>query len=108
MAMVSAMAELEQYLAWWIGQARYLLNPVSKVDLTARTGVRCPHCQAALVAWLHPADPAASEIVCTGLDHQWEDGPKRWRESEWKRLGILAGVHEDGRFGARLHVVGEG
>jgi hypothetical protein len=107
MAMVSAMNELERFLAWFNSQARYLLNPVSKIDLTARTGVRCPHCGADLVAWLRPEDPAASEIVCTGIDHKWEDGPRRWPESEWKRLGVLAGVHEDGRFGARLHAAGD-
>jgi DNA-directed RNA polymerase subunit RPC12/RpoP len=107
MAMVSAMADLEQYLAWWCSQARYLLYPVTKIELTARTGVRCPHCGADLIAWVRPEDPAKSEIVCTNpsVDH---DGTRRWPEPEWKRLGVLAGVHEDGRFGARLHAVGEG
>jgi hypothetical protein len=105
MAMVSAMAELEQYLSWWIGQARYLLNPISKIDLTARTGVRCPHCGADLVAWLRPENPAKSEIVCTNMTPH-HSPPGRWLEPEWKRLGVLAGVHEDGRFGARLPEVG--
>ena len=81
--------------------ARYLLNPVTKVELTARTGVRCPHCGSDLVAWLRPEDPAKSEIVCTAMQPHY-DAPNRWPESEWKRLGVLAGVHDDSRFGARL------
>lgn len=95
--MVSHMAQLEQYLAWWNTSARYLLHPVTKVELTARTGVRCPRCGASLIAWLRPEDPARSEIVCTNPDPD-HDGTRRWPESEWKRLGVLAGVHDDGRF----------
>lgn len=102
--MVSHMADLEQYINWWIAGARWRLNPTSRVDLTARTGVRCPTCGADLIAWLRPEDPAASEIVCTGLDHEEDQAPRRWPESEWKRLGVLAGVHDDGRFGPRLDV----
>jgi len=99
-AMVSHMAELPRLLAWFNATARYLLNPVTKVELTARTGVRCPHCGADLVAWLRPEDPAKSEIVCTNPDVR-HDGTRRWPEAEWKRLGVLAGVHDDGRFGAQ-------
>jgi len=99
-AMVSHMAELPRLLAWFNATARYLLNPVTKVELTARTGVRCPHCGSDLVAWLRPEDPAKSEIVCTAMQPHY-DAPNRWPESEWKRLGVLAGVQEDGRFGAR-------
>jgi hypothetical protein len=99
-AMVSHMAVLEQTLSWWIGSARYLLNPVSRIELTARTGVRCPSCGADLVAWLRPEDPAKSEIVCTNPD-PGHDGTRRWPESEWKRLGVLAGVHEEPDRGGR-------
>jgi hypothetical protein len=99
--MVSHMAALEQALAWWINQARWLLDPVSKVELTRTTGVRCPHCGADLVAWLRPAAQDQSEIVCTSQDPDHE-GQRRWQPAEWKRLGVLVGVHEDGRFGARL------
>jgi hypothetical protein len=99
--MVSHMADLERYTSWWIATARYLLQPVTKVELTKREGVVCPYCGADLVAWLRSADPDASEIVCTGLDHLEVDGPRRWQSSEWKRLGVLAGVHDDARYGAR-------
>jgi DNA-directed RNA polymerase subunit RPC12/RpoP len=99
--MVSHMAALEQALSWWINQARWLLDPVSKVELTRTTGVRCPHCGADLVAWLRPAAQDQSEIACTSQDPD-HDGQRRWQPAEWKRLGVLVGVHEDGRFGARL------
>jgi hypothetical protein len=94
---LSLMAELEADLAAWIGRARWLLDPWQRIDLTARTGVRCPICGADLIAWIYPDNPAASEIRCTNPDPE-HDGTRRWPESEWKRLGVLAGVHEDGRF----------
>lgn len=97
---VSHMADLERALSWWIATARYLLQPVTKVELTKREGVACPYCGADLVAWLRAADPDASEIVCTGLDHLDLDGPRRWPAREWKRLGVLAGVHDDARYTA--------
>ena len=96
--MVSHMAALEQALGWWISTARWLLDPWTKIDLTARTGARCPHCQADLVCWLRPANEGASEVVCTGLDHP-EMEPKRWAKADWPRLGILAGVHVDSPSG---------
>lgn len=97
---VSHMHDLERTLAWWTATARYLLQPVTKVELTKREGVVCPYCGADLIAWLRSADPDNSEIVCTGLDHLDIDGPRRWPASEWKRLGVLAGVHDDARFTA--------
>lgn len=96
--MVSLMDEGRRLLAWFNGQAKFLLNPYQRIELTKREGVRCPHCGADLVAHLWPEHPDRSEIVCTGLDHRWEDGPSRWPPSEWKRLGVLVGTHEDGRF----------
>lgn len=103
---VSHMADLESFLGWWITTARWILNPVTKVELTRREGVRCPHCGADLIAWLH-TDSDRSEIVCTNPDPQ-HDGTRRWPPSEWPRLGVLAGVHIDGRYGPRLRAVGEG
>jgi hypothetical protein len=105
--MVSAMAELADYLAWWVASARWLLDPVGKIDLTTRTGARCPYDGGDLVAWIRASDPDAAEIVCTNLDHDDEAGPRRWRKDQWPRLGVLAGVHVDARFGPRLHSVGE-
>ena len=105
--MVSAMAELADYLAWWTGNARWLLDPVGKVDLTTRTGARCPYDNGDLVAWIRAADPDAAEIVCTNLDHDDQAGPRRWRKDQWPRLGVLTGVHVDARFGARLRTVGD-
>lgn len=95
---VSHMHEFERLLTWFNNQARYLLSPVEKVELTTRLAVRCPYCGGNLVAWVWKENPDRSEIVCGGLDHQWEDGPNRWPPSEWKRLGVLLGTHEDGRF----------
>jgi hypothetical protein len=106
--MVSHMAAGEQYLDWWIKFARWLLDPMAKIDLTARTGARCPYDGGDLVAYLRPsADPDDGEIVCTNLDHPDADGPRRWRKADWPRLGVLAGVHVDARFGPRLHAVGD-
>ena len=93
---VSLMAELETYLGWWTHQARYTLDPPAKINLTERTGARCPYCNADLVAWLRDAD--TGEIVCTGLDHP-EDEPRRWAKADWARLGVLAGVHVDAPSG---------
>ena len=99
--MVSHMAALEDMIGQWISGARWLLDPWQKIDLTAREDVRCPYCGADLVAWLRPADPDQSEIVCLNPTPH-DDPPGRWRPPEWKRLGVLVGVHTDGRFGARL------
>ena len=107
--MVSHMAAGEAYLDWWIKYARWLLDPMAKIDLTTRTGARCPYDGGDLVAYLRPsADPDDGEIVCCNLDHDEMVGPRRWRKADWPRLGVLAGVHVDARFGPRLHVVGDG
>ena len=105
--MVSHMHELQRHLAWWIAGARWLLDPVGKVDLTAREGVRCPYCQGNLVAYLRTADPDAAEIVCTNLEHPDMDGPRRWAYADWPRLGVLTGARDDARYGPRLRVVGD-
>jgi DNA-directed RNA polymerase subunit RPC12/RpoP len=102
---VSLMAELESALRWWIGQARWLLDPAGKIDLTAREAVRCPYCNGNLIAYLRPADPDTAEVVCTNLDHDPMTGPSRWAKADWPWLGIQAGVHTDGRYGARLQVI---
>lgn len=104
--MVSHMAALEQALGWWISTARWLLDPVGKVDLTAREGVRCPYCAGDLVAYLRVADPDAAEVVCTSLEHPAHE-PRRWAKADWPRLGVLAGVHADARYGPRLRSVGD-
>jgi hypothetical protein len=104
--MVSAMAELADYIGKWNSYVRYLLNPVTKIELTAREGVRCPYCGADLVAWLRPGNEDRSEIVCTNLTPHY-DPPGRWTPADWPRLGVLAGVHDDARFGPRLHSVHE-
>jgi hypothetical protein len=103
---VSHMAALEQYLSWWISTARYLLNPVTKVELTAREGVRCPYCGADLNASLRPGDPEPSENDCPHFTPH-NDPPGRWTPKDWPRLGVLAGVHDDARFGPRLRAVGD-
>jgi hypothetical protein len=95
---LSLMAELDRYLGWWIRQARYALDPWTKIDLTARTGARCPYCGADLVCWLRPTNEGASEVVCTGLDHP-DTEPRRWAKAEWSWLGKLAGVHVDAPSG---------
>jgi hypothetical protein len=98
---VSHMADLERTIAWWINQARWLLDPWKKIDLTAREGIRCPYCQGALVAWIQSSNDEAGEVVCTNLDHPVTEGPNRWKKRDWPRLGVLADTHVDARFGAR-------
>jgi hypothetical protein len=102
--MASAMAELRTYLDRWTHYAAYLLNPVTRVEVTDRTGACCPYCGAKLVAWLRPEHPERAEIVCCNLTPHY-DPPGRWLTDEWPRLGVLAGVHVDARFGPRLQVV---
>lgn len=104
--MVSAMNELERFLGWFNDQARWLLNPVQRIELTKREGIRCPawlnslsrECGGELLAWLWPEQPSRSEIVCTNVNHDEAEAPRRWPPSEWKRLGVRVGSHEDGRF----------
>jgi DNA-directed RNA polymerase subunit RPC12/RpoP len=103
---VSAMVELEQYLAAWNSRARFMLNPWQTINLTAREQVRCPYCGGDLIASLRPSDPDAAEVFCSGPDHP-DDTPRRWAKQDWPRLGVLAGVHSDGRYGARPPKVGE-
>lgn len=95
---VTHMRALEEYLAWWISGAKWRLEPIQRIELTKREAIRCPTCNGDLIAWLWKETPDRSEIVCTGLDHKWEDGPNRWPPSDWKRLGVHVGSHEDGRF----------
>jgi DNA-directed RNA polymerase subunit RPC12/RpoP len=105
--MVSHMHTLEQFLPWWNATARWLLDPTPRIDLTAREAVRCPYCNGNLIAYLRPADPDTAEVVCCNLDHNPMDGPSRWGWRDWPRLGVLAGVHTDGRYGPRLHAVND-
>jgi hypothetical protein len=109
---VSLMEELRRYLGWWIAQARWNLQPVKRIDITARTGVTCPYCAVGkLVGWLrgddpeHPGRVQPDEVIClnrTADQHATEGAPWRWTKDEWARLGVLTGVREDRRFGARL------
>lgn len=97
--MVSHMEEGERLLAWWNHQACWLLDPHQRVELTKRLSIHCPHCDGELVAYLWPERPDRSEIICQNLTHaEVTTAPSHWPPSEWKRLGVLLGTHEDGRF----------
>jgi hypothetical protein len=109
---VSLMEELRRYLGWWLGQARWSLQPVKRIDITVRTGVTCPYCGVGkLVGWLRDDDPEEpgrfqpDEVVCLNREADQharaapEGGaPWRWTKDEWARLGVLTGVREDRRF----------
>jgi hypothetical protein len=108
---VSLMAELEQFIGAWIGQARYALDPWQRIDLTARTKAVCPYCTGTLICWLRPQNEGASYITCV-TGHVDSLGPTHWVRADWPRLGVMTGIHIDaptpagsGRWGARLHVV---
>ena len=94
---LSLMAELEQFVGAWIGQARYALDPWQRIDLTARTGATCPYCGSRLVCWLRPQNEGASQIVCDP-GHLDSLGPSHWAKADWPRLGVMTGVHVDARF----------
>jgi hypothetical protein len=98
------MEELRAFLTEWIGEGRAKLDPIQRIDLTAREGVRCPWCAGKLMAYLHDLQPDTSEIRCQGTDHSEEDGPRSWTPDQWRRLGLLAGTVEDLRYGAQLGV----
>lgn len=106
---VSLMAEVEQAVSYYLNQIRWLLQPIRRIDITKRTGAICPWCQGGLVAWLHEERAEPGEVVClTPIRHQPTE-PYRWTgEAEWRRLGVVAGVYVDARYGARppsLHAV---
>jgi hypothetical protein len=102
---VSHMDELRRYLAWWIGQARWSLQPTIRIDITNRTGARCPYCYGTLIAWLYGDNPEPPEVVClnrlanTHARAAPEGGnPWRWEKQDWARLGVLTGMRDDERF----------
>jgi hypothetical protein len=91
-AIVDHMVTIETWLPWWNQGADWLLDPQPKVDLTRREHLHCPGCQSGtLVAW-----PGLGLIRCLQCRAQWEG------DREWRRLGVVLGVHEDRRYGARL------
>lgn len=102
---VSHIDELRRYLHWWIGQARWSIQPTRRIDITTRTGATCPYCAGPLVAWLYGDNPEPPEVVC--LNRQADTharaapeggNPWRWERHEWARLGVLTGVRDDARF----------
>ena len=104
---VSLMDEIQRTISYLIGQARFTLLPVIRINITDRTGANCPYCAGELVAWLYGDNPEPPEVLCLGTDHPAEE-PKRWEKSQWARLGVLTGVREDRRFGPRLPDVASG
>jgi len=91
-AVVDHMAALETWLPWWATGADWLLDPQPKIDLTRRAAVCCPECATGtLLAW-----PAREEIRCLACRAVWQGA------QQWRRLGVVLGVHDDGRFGPRL------
>ena len=102
---VSIMDELGRYIRWWIGHARWNLQPTKRIDITTRTGAVCPYCAGPLVAWLYGDNPEPPEVVCLNREADIharaapEGGmPWRWEKAEWARLGVLTGVRADARF----------
>lgn len=100
---VSLMGEFEQYFPSFIGRARWLLDPWKRIDITGRTGARCPYCQSSLVGWLRPKADQPGYITCDP-GHLETLGPNHWVEADWPRLGVMAGVHIDARYGPRLEL----
>jgi hypothetical protein len=98
---VSLMDELRRYVGWWIHAARWNLKPARRINITDRTGARCPWCQGELIAWLYGDDPDPPEVLCIAPEHPATE-QKRWEKHEWPRLGVLTGVREDARYGPRL------
>jgi hypothetical protein len=90
---VDHMVALETWLPWWVGAAEWLLDPQPKVDLTRSAGVRCPECETGtLLAW-----PRTNDVIrCLHCRATWEG------RQQWRRLGVVLGVYDDGRFGPRL------
>ena len=102
---VSLMDEGRRFVRWWIHAARWNLKPARKINITDRTGARCPYChelgyKGELVAWIYGDDPEPPEVLCLDDQHPAAQ-PKRWEKHEWPRLGVLTGVREDARYGAR-------
>jgi len=91
---VSLMAEYEQYQAGFIGRARWLLDPWRRIDVTDRTGARCPYCTGKLTCWMRPHNDQPAYITCDP-GHIDTLGPNHWIEADWPRLGVMAGVHID-------------
>ena len=111
---VSLMDEMERAASYQIAQARWNLQPVKRIDITTRTGARCPYCAGDLVAWLYGEDPEPPEVVCLQRDADIharaapEGGmPWRWEKRDWPRLGVLTGVRDDARFTTIQRVVRE-
>lgn len=100
---VSLKHEVEQWASYYVNQVRRFVTPTRRIDITKRTGAICPWCQGGLVAWLHEERAEPGEVVClTPIRHQPQE-PYRWTgEAEWRRLGVVAGVYEDARYGPRL------
>jgi ribosomal protein S27AE len=95
---VDHMLALEQWVPWWNAAADWLLDPQPKIDLTKRRHVTCPECATGtLLAW-----PAREEIRCLACRAVWAGA------QQWRRLGVVLGVHDDGRFGPRLPSTGTG
>jgi len=88
---LSLMAELEQFVGAWIGQARYALDPWQRIDLTARTGATCPYCEGRLICWLRPQNEGASYILCDP-GHIDTLGPGQWPKADWAWLGRMIGA----------------
>jgi hypothetical protein len=110
LVVVSHMNELELFVPRWNVAAQWLLDPRlgRKVYLTERFGVTCPvllddrECGGRLVAW--PNVRPQGVIRCMHCLVEWQ-GRAGVNETEWHRLAVLLGVHEDGRRGARLSEV---
>ena len=103
---VSLMDEAQRMVRYLIGQARFTLLPAIRIDITGRTGARCPYCQGDLIAWLYGDNPEPPEVLCRNpqADIHAKAAPEggapwRWEgEDEIRRFGVVAGLREDHRF----------
>ena len=110
LVVVSHMRELELFVPRWNVAAAWLLDPHlgARYDLTALLSVVCPvllgdhECGGRLVAW--PNLRPQGVVRCMHCLTEWL-GRAGVNETEWHRLGVILGVHADGRRGARLSEV---
>jgi len=99
------MDEARRWASWWNHQARFTLQPTTRIEITDRTkspqrpdGARCPWCGGELIAWLYGDNPEPPEVLCKTPDQHTQGEPARWERQEWARLGVLTGVRDDARF----------
>jgi hypothetical protein len=111
LVVVSHMHEIELFVPRWNVAAAWLLDPHlgARIDLTAQLGVTCPvllgsdgECAGRLVAW--PNLRPQGVVRCMHCLAEWQ-GRAGVNETEWHRLGVVLGVHADGRRGPRLSEV---